>query len=214
MAPFIRRGNCHLEFLSISYLTCFFLLLFHIISPGRSASLGHSQTIKPCTLGLETHFWLDSRTVRTTRHYRTITVTVHRHRLLDLQHSTSSSHCVAPRTPSLFPGRSLDLVGLALVKFLAPRTSLSFFTCSQSPFWGEYTRSHHPSLSLGLADSLTSHPQAYRDYTRLRRGKKGNVISGRYALIGSWLETKISQVCDKSSKSILQRVLSEGWSEG
>ena len=29
----------------------------------------------------------------------------------------------------------------------------------------------------------------YRDYTRLRRGKKGNVISGRYALIGSWLVT-------------------------
>jgi len=56
MAPFIRRGNCHLEFLSISYLTCFFLLLFHIISPGRSASLGHSRTIKPCTLGLEKHF--------------------------------------------------------------------------------------------------------------------------------------------------------------
>jgi len=54
----------------------------------------------------------------------------------------------------------------------------------------------------------------YRDYTQLRRGKKGNVISGRYALIGSWLITKISQVCDKSSESILQRVLSEGWSEG
>jgi len=30
--------------------------------------------------------------------------------------------------------------------------------------------------------------------TRLRRGKKGNDISGRYALIGSWLVTKISQV--------------------
>jgi len=56
--------------------------------------------------------------------------------------------------------------------------------------------------------------RGYRDYTRLRRGKKGNVISGRYALIGSWLVTKISQVCDKSSKSILQRVLSEGWSKG
>ena len=54
----------------------------------------------------------------------------------------------------------------------------------------------------------------YQDYTRLRRDKKGNDISGRYALIGSWLVTKISQVCDKSSESILQRVLSEGWSEG
>ena len=46
-------------------------------------------------------------------------------------------------------------------------------------------------LVLVLTHALTL---TYRDYTRLCRGKKGDVISGRYALIGSWLVTKISQV--------------------
>ena len=58
-------------------------------------SLGYTRTIKPCTyIGIETHFWLDSRTVRTTRSlYRspstapfTVTVTISRSCSLRLVH--------------------------------------------------------------------------------------------------------------------------------
>jgi len=70
----------------------------------------------------------------------------------------------------------------------------------QSPHQAKGTAPPHPEefLPCGFL---------YRDYTWLHRGKKGNVISGRYALIGSWLVTKISQKWDSSEWGMEQRTI-------